>query len=76
MFLRCSGVPGGVEEGEEGTRVGDEVVEEGDKEVRSKSRSEIGGESKGRCVMRNRTSRKIALNGGRSKSTSVRETKN
>jgi hypothetical protein len=61
LFLRCSGVAGGDEEGEEGVRVGVDALDGSGSEAGSKSRSGIGGESKGRLVIRNKRRRRIAL---------------
>ena len=53
MFLRF--------EGDEGARVGDEVVDEGGRAVGSISRSGMGGETNGLRVIRRSTNRNIAL---------------
>ena len=48
LFRKCSGVPGGDEPNEDGTRVGDDWVEGGGKLSGSTSRSGIGGDINGR----------------------------
>ena len=62
LFLRCSGVDGREEGGEDGARVGDAAASasRGTAEG-SNSRSGIGGLSTGLLVIRNKTSRRIAL---------------
>lgn len=61
LFLRCSGVAGGEEDGDDGASVGDDAFDEGGNEVGSKSRSGIGGDSKGLRVIWSRRRRRIAL---------------
>lgn len=61
LFRKWSGVLGEELEGDEGARVGEDVVDEGDRAVGSISRSGIGGETSGRRVMRRSTNRNIAL---------------
>ena len=61
LFFICSGVAGGEEDGEDGARVGDDVLEGGDIEVGSKSRSGIEGDSKGLRVIRSIKKRRKAL---------------
>lgn len=52
---------GGEEEGEDGARVGDEVLEGGGNVTGSKSRSGIGGARRGLRVIRSRVKRRKAL---------------
>jgi hypothetical protein len=61
LFLIWSGVAGGEEEGEDGARVGDDVLDEGGNETGSKSRSGIGGLRSGLRVIRSRTNRRKVL---------------
>ena len=63
LFLRCSGVAGGEEVGEDGASVGDDVLDCGGNGIGSKSRSGMGGESKGRLVTLSKTVRRSTLNG-------------
>jgi hypothetical protein len=61
LFLIWSGVAGGEEEGDDGARVGDDVLEGVGNEAGSKSRSGIGGARRGLRVIRSKTSRRRAL---------------
>jgi hypothetical protein len=62
LFLIWSGVAGGEEEeGDDGARVGDDVLEGVGNEAGSKSRSGIGGARRGLRVIRSKTSRRKAL---------------
>lgn len=61
LFRKCSGVPGGDEPNEDGTRVGDERVEGGGKLSGSMSRSGIGGDINGRRVIRKRVNLSTTL---------------
>ena len=63
LFSRCSGVPGGDEPNEDGTRVGDDWVEGGGKLSGSMSRSGIGGDINGRRVIRKRVNLSMTLCG-------------
>jgi hypothetical protein len=54
-------VAGGEDEGEDGAKVGVDALDSGGIDPGSKSRSGIGGESKGRIVARNRVIRSKAL---------------
>jgi hypothetical protein len=64
LLRRCSGVAGGDWAGEEGARVGEDVVEDGGRVAGSNSRSGIGGLTSGLCVIRRRRKRRIALRKG------------
>lgn len=61
MFLRCSGVVGGEDAGEDGASVGDDALEGGGSAAGSKSRSGIGGDKRGLRVIRKRIIRSVAL---------------
>jgi len=54
-------VAGGEDAGDDGASVGEEVVDGNETEVRSKSRSGIGGDSNGRRVVRRRSRRRRVL---------------
>lgn len=61
LFRKCSGVPGGDDPSEDGTRVGDDPVEGGGKVSGSMSRSGIGGDINGRRVIRKRVNLRTTL---------------
>lgn len=64
LFLRCSGVDGIDEGGEDAARVGEDVSEPTGMFSGSNSRSGMGGEINGRRVIRNKTRRSNALGDG------------
>jgi len=61
LLRRWSGVTGGEGCGEDGARVGDDVVLDGGSTAGSKSRSGIGGETNGCCVIFNSKRRRETL---------------
>ena len=62
LFLRWSGVDGTEEGGEDAARVGEDVSEPAGMFSGSNSRSGMGGEIRGRRVIRNKARRSNALN--------------
>ena len=60
MFLRCSGVTGGEEEGDDGASVGEDALE-GESTDGSNSLSGTGGDTSGLRVMRSKERRREAL---------------
>lgn len=61
LFFKWSGVAGGDVGGVVGTRVGEEWIEEGGREVGSKSRSGMAGDTMGLRVTLSMTRRRITL---------------